>query len=123
MPAFLAVGLGASLVFLPTITIAMSGAGPSESGLASGLTNVTLQLGTAFGTAITASLSSIETSRRLAAGAAPVASLASGYHFAFFVAAMVPILAALVSIVALRGFGPTAGRVSDREPAAILLSE
>jgi len=33
MPAFLLVGVGASLVALPSVTIAMSGAGPNESGL------------------------------------------------------------------------------------------
>ncbi|HVB06770.1 MAG TPA: MFS transporter [Acidimicrobiales bacterium] len=108
MPAFLLVGLGASLVFLPTVTIAMAGAGSNESGLASGLTNVTLQIGIAFGTAVAASISSIETNRRLAAGAPLRLALTAGYHLAFVVTTAAPLLAAGLCLVALRGFGPPA---------------
>jgi len=52
LPSMVLIGLGASLVFMPSVTIAMSDAKPEESGLASGLTNVTLQIGSAFGVAV-----------------------------------------------------------------------
>jgi EmrB/QacA subfamily drug resistance transporter len=124
MPAFILVGLGASLIFLPTVTIAMSGAGPNESGLASGLTNVTLQLGIAFGTAVAASLSSSQTAHRLAAGAATKAALLSGYHLAFVVIAAGPLLAAAIALLALRGFGPVRAEApASSQPAPVLALE
>jgi EmrB/QacA subfamily drug resistance transporter len=113
MPGFLLIGLGASLVFLPSVTIAMSGAGPNESGFASGLTNVVLQIGSAFGTALAASLSASEAARRLAAHASLAASLTSGYRLAYLVTAIAPLSGATIAFVALRRIGPAQMRPSS----------
>src|SRR5262245_60152234 len=48
-PAMLLLGVGAGLVFPSATTLAMSGATESDSGLASGLFNTTLQVGGALG--------------------------------------------------------------------------
>ena len=102
MPSLLLIGLGASLVFLPSVTIAMAGAGPGESGLASGLTNVTLQIGSALGTALAASLAAIETARALIRHASAAQALTAGYHYGFLVGAAGPVIAIVLAAIFLR---------------------
>lgn len=102
MPSLLIVGVGASLVFLPSITIAMAGAGPGESGLASGLTNVTLQIGSALGTALAASLAAVATASALTHHQSTAVALTIGYHRGFLVGVAGPIMGALVASLFLR---------------------
>src|SRR6266540_5868086 len=75
------------LAFLPGVSLAMADAGPSDSGVASGLANVTLQLGAALGLAVLASVSSTRSSNLLANGVSTPAALTSGYHLAFLIGA------------------------------------
>ena len=49
-------GIGAGLAFPSLMTLAMSGATPEDSGLASGLVNTTQQVGGALGLAVLATL-------------------------------------------------------------------
>ena len=102
MPSLLLIGIGCSLFFLPSVTIAMAGAGPGESGLASGLTNVTLQIGSALGTALAATLASIETSHALAHHQLRAQSLTSGYHYGFLVGACGPLIGIALAAMYLR---------------------
>lgn len=102
MPSLLIVGLGASLVFLPSVTIAMAGAGPGESGLASGLTNVTLQIGSALGTALAASLAAVGTASALAHHQPMALALTVGYHRGFLVGVTGPIMGVLLASLFLR---------------------
>jgi EmrB/QacA subfamily drug resistance transporter len=87
LPPMLVFGLGAGLAFAPGVTLAMADTGPSDSGVASGLANVTLQLGAALGLAVLASISSTRTDHLLAHGTATPAALTSGYHVAFLIGA------------------------------------
>ena len=57
LPTMLLLGTGAGLSFPALMTLAMSGATPSDAGLASGLVNTTLQVGGALGLAVLATLS------------------------------------------------------------------
>jgi MFS family permease len=102
LPTMLVVGIGASLVFLPSVTIAMTGAGPGESGLASGLTNVTLQMGAAFGTALAASLAALGTARALARHESAARALTTGYHLGFLVGICGPLFGVTIAAVFLR---------------------
>ena len=54
-------GIGAGLGFPALMTLAMSGATPSDSGLASGLVNTTVQVGGAIGLAVLATLATERT--------------------------------------------------------------
>src|SRR5205085_8501121 len=61
LPAMLVFGLAAGLSFTPGVALSMAEAGPRDSGVASGLANVTLQLGAALGLAVLASVSTSRT--------------------------------------------------------------
>jgi fucose permease len=105
LPVFLLVGAGAGLAFMPTITLAMSGASSGDSGLVSGLANVFSQIGAAFGVAVLASLASTRTTSLLAHGQATSQALTSGYDLGFAVAAGCVAIAIVVAASVLRG-GP-----------------
>ena len=84
-PPMMLIGLGAGVGFPALMMLAMSGATPSDSGLASGLVNATVQVGGAIGLAVLATLA--ERAHRLAAGdgAASDVALNSGYHLAYLI--------------------------------------
>jgi EmrB/QacA subfamily drug resistance transporter len=87
LPSMLLLGLGAGVCFPALMNVAMSGAQPQDAGLASGLVNTTAQVGGALGLAVLATLSTARSSRLIAQGHATAASLTSGYHLAFWIAA------------------------------------
>ena len=61
-------GIGAGLCFPALMTLAMSGATPSDAGLASGLVNTTAQVGGALGLAVLATLSASRSDGLIADG-------------------------------------------------------
>ncbi len=75
-------GLGAGLSFPSLMNIAMSGVGPEQSGLASGLVNTSLQVGGALGLAVLATLSSTRTKDLIASGVSSGVALTRGFHLA-----------------------------------------
>jgi len=85
LPTMLLFGIGAGLSFPALMTLAMSGASPSEAGLASGLVNTTQQVGGALGLAVLATLSTTRTDELLAAGDSSASALTDGYRLAFVV--------------------------------------
>lgn len=101
-PAMLLVGVGAGLSFPALMTLAMSGATPEDSGLASGLVNTTQQVGGALGLAVLATLSSTRTEDLLAQGDAAAAALTDGYRLAFLIATGVLLAALALAAAALR---------------------
>ena len=68
LPAMVLLGVGAGIAFPALVTLAMSGATASDSGLASGLVNTTQQVGGALGLAVLATLSTSRTNHLLADG-------------------------------------------------------
>jgi EmrB/QacA subfamily drug resistance transporter len=103
LPAMVLLGVGAGLSFPSLMTLAMSGATPSESGLASGLVNTSLQIGASLGLAILATLSSTRTSHLLASGSSRASALTGGYHLAWVVSAGIAAAALIVGVVVLKG--------------------
>ena len=113
-PAMVALGVGAGLAFPSLMTLAMSGATPSDSGLASGLVNTSVQVGGAIGLAVLATLATERTESALADGESVASALNSGYHVAYLVAAGLVVVAIAVALSTLRS--PAA----EAEPEPVL---
>jgi EmrB/QacA subfamily drug resistance transporter len=103
LPSMVLLGVGAGLVFPALTTLAMSGATPSDAGLASGLLNTTLQVGGAVGLSVLATLATSRTDSLLADGEGTVSALTGGYHLAFGVAAGILVAAIVVAATVLQG--------------------
>jgi hypothetical protein len=96
------------------MTLAMSGATPSDSGLASGLVNTSVQVGGAIGLAVLATLATERTDAELANGESAASALNSGYHLAYLVGAGL----VLVALTALRSQVPEAATEPSIEAPA-----
>ena len=111
----LLLGGGAGLAFPALMTLAMSGATPRDSGLASGFVNTTVQVGGAVGLAVLATLATERTDGLIADGESTASALNSGYHLAFLIGAALTLLAILVAVVVLRS-QPPAEAAEEAEP-------
>jgi MFS family permease len=103
LPGTLAIGLGAGVAFNPILLAAMSGVGPAEFGLASGIVNTSFMMGGAVGLAIMASIAASRTDALEAGGDAADVALNGGYHAAFLVGAAFVIAAIGIALALLRG--------------------
>jgi len=115
LPALLLMGTGAGLIFMPSVLLAMSGVDGTDSGLASGVANVAIQMGAAVGVAVLASVSAADTSGLLSRGVVLDGALTSGYHLGFTVAAGCVAMAALAGAVVLRGARPAVVPETEEE--------
>jgi predicted MFS family arabinose efflux permease len=102
LPSMVLLGIGAGACFPALMGVAMSGATPSDAGLASGLVNTTAQVGGALGLAVLATLSASHSDRLLAHGGSTAAALTSGYHLAFWIASALVVAGIGVAITVLR---------------------
>ena len=107
-PVMILLGLGAGLSFPALMMLAMSGAEPSDAGLASGLINTTAQVGGAIGLAVLATLASSRTDGLLADGESTAAALTSGYHLALLIGAACVAVAVVIGLLVLRDPSPQA---------------
>jgi MFS family permease len=114
LPALLLLGVGAGLSFPALMTLAMSGATPRDSGLASGLVNTTVQVGGALGLAVLATFSTTRTAHLLAAGNGRAEALTGGYHLAWVISAAVALASLTIATLLLR-----AVRLGAGSPAAV----
>ena len=112
LPAMLLLGVGAGLSFPSLMTLAMSGATQSDSGLASGLVNTTLQVGGAVGLAVLATLAAERTEGLLADGESAASALTGGYQLAFIVGAGLVVAAVAVAVTVLRPEAEAAAEVA-----------
>jgi MFS family permease len=122
MPATILIGIGAGLGFPSLMMLAMSGATPEDSGLASGLINTSVQVGGAIGLAVLATLATERTSTLRADGGSINAALNGGYHLAYLIGAALVGVAIVVAATVLRTDSPAAAqhrgeRARHAEPA------
>src|SRR4051794_20725901 len=108
-PAMVLIGLGNGLGFPALMTLSMAGATPSDSGLASGLVNTSVQVGGAIGLATLATLASERTASLRAEGQTLNLALNSGFHLAYLIGAVLVGVAFAIAVGVIR---------SDAEPHA-----
>jgi EmrB/QacA subfamily drug resistance transporter len=114
LPPMLLIGIGIGTSFPSLMTLAMSGATPSDAGLASGVVNTSAQVGGAIGLAVLATLATGRTDALLADGASNAAALNSGYHLAYLVGAGLVAIALAIAVFVLR---PVEMPAPDEQPA------
>ena len=85
--ACFAMGLGIGSAFMPLLTIAMADVPAADSGLGSGITNVSQQISGALGLAVLSTIAANRTKGLLSAHEGLTSSLIGGYHLAFIVGA------------------------------------
>jgi EmrB/QacA subfamily drug resistance transporter len=114
LPTMILLGIGAGLLFPALMTLAMSGATPSDAGLASGLVNTTAQVGGALGLAVLATLSTSRSDSLVEGGESAASALTSGYQLAFWIGAVLVGAAIVVAAAVLK---PAPKPQRDRKPA------
>ncbi len=102
LPSMLLLGTGAGVCFPALMGVAMSGATPSDAGLASGLVNTTAQVGGALGLAVLATLSTSHTNKLLTQGQSQATALTGGYQLAFWIATGLVLVGIGVAVAVLR---------------------
>jgi EmrB/QacA subfamily drug resistance transporter len=115
LPSMVLLGIGAGLSFPSMMTLAMSGATRSDSGLASGLVNTSLQVGGALGLATLATLATTRTDNLLANGESTASALTDGYQLAFLVGAGLVVAAIGFALTVLRSEAVEAQEVAEAE--------
>jgi MFS family permease len=116
--AFLLVGLGAGMCFMPLLVIAMARVPSGDAGLASGITNASLQVSGAIGVAVLGSLSANRTASLEAAGEGVRQAMLGGYHLAFWVALGCAAAALVAAAVWVRAPRPALATALAAEPAS-----
>jgi EmrB/QacA subfamily drug resistance transporter len=102
LPAMLPLGIGAGLAIPALMTLAMSGIPPEDAGLASGLVNTTVQVGSALGLAVLATLATLRTHRLVLAGRPVEVALTGGFRLAFGIGVLLVATGILVAVTMLR---------------------
>jgi EmrB/QacA subfamily drug resistance transporter len=99
---FVLVGAGTALTFIPISIAALGSVTPDRAGLASGLYNTSMQLGTAIAIAIAASVAASRTRALAHLGGVTPAALAGGLQLAMSVLGALSLLALPVILVLMR---------------------
>jgi EmrB/QacA subfamily drug resistance transporter len=95
------IGLGIGTAFMPLLTIAMADVPPADSGLGSGITNVSQQISGALGLAVLSTIAANHTKGLVSTHHGLTDSLISGYHVAFLSGAAVIVAGIALAFVLL----------------------
>jgi EmrB/QacA subfamily drug resistance transporter len=115
LPTMILIGTGCGICFPALMTLSMSGATPSDAGLASGLVNTTVQVGGALGLAVLATVATTKTH-----GLSSAVALTAGYHLAFLIAGLLVLAALAVAFTVLAPERAASASRSNAEPAVDL---
>ncbi len=118
LPAMILIGLGAGLGFPSLMTLAMSGVQPSDSGVASGLVNTSVQVGGAIGLAVLATFATERTEGLLADGEPAAEALNAGFHLAYVIGAGLVLVGIVIAVTVLRAGLPETAAEPVTEAAA-----
>jgi EmrB/QacA subfamily drug resistance transporter len=119
LPGMLLLGIGGGITFNPILLAAMSGVGPAQAGLASGVVNTSFMFGGALGLAVLATAAASRTDSLENAGRGALSALNGGYHLAFLIGAAFAVLAAAIAAVLIRAEAPA----MHAQPEAVTAAE
>jgi predicted MFS family arabinose efflux permease len=121
LPAMLVLGTASGVYNVPNVTLAMAESADEDSGVVSGVINVSQQLGAAMGIAVVASVSAARTSSQMARGVAAGAALTDGFRLGFIVAASSLAVATVVALLVRSAAGDA--QDSEEKHIAIQVTE
>jgi EmrB/QacA subfamily drug resistance transporter len=105
-PAFLLGGLGLSLCFVPMTIAGLSGVGPGDAGVASGLVNTSRQIGGAVGLAAVSTIATTFTNNYVdshpGSTSSNAAALTNGFESSFYVLTALAVIGALIAATQIR---------------------
>jgi EmrB/QacA subfamily drug resistance transporter len=99
---YLLFGIGGGLSFMPLMTIMMAEVPAADAGIASGVANVTMQVGAAFGLAALGTISADHAKALAAQGHSVLSALTGGYQLGFAIAAACVATGLLIVVLVLR---------------------
>jgi EmrB/QacA subfamily drug resistance transporter len=118
LPGFLLIAVGLGFSFVPISIAALAGVQPAEAGLASGLINMSQQIGGALGIAALSAISTATTNDSIASGTARATALTDGFQAAFIGATGIALAGVLVALFVVRRSDlATAPDVVEETPA------
>jgi hypothetical protein len=120
LPAMCVLGLSGGMFTVPNVTLAMAQTPADDSGLVSGVINVSQQIGAAMGVAVLASVSSIHTHALESSGVGHLTAVVDGFHFGFMVA-VASLVVAIVAGLLVRSVPATV--TSAETEAALQITE
>jgi MFS family permease len=112
--ALILMGIGMGSAFMPLLVVAMAGVPREESGLGSGIVNVSVQLSAALGLAVLTTLSTNHTKSLLATGHSAAGALVGGYQLAFYIGAGCVAVGLIVALAVLATRRPAAGDLDEQ---------
>ena len=101
LPTMLLAG-GFGLAISALTALGMSGAGPADAGVVSGLFNTGQQIGGALGVAVLSTFAAARTRSLLAGGHGPASALTGGFHVAFGIGTGLLVAAFALTVTMLR---------------------
>jgi EmrB/QacA subfamily drug resistance transporter len=104
--ACFAIGLGIGTAFMPLLTLAMADVPPEDAGLGSGITNVSQQIGGAFGVAVLSTVAANHTRELLSTNHGLTDSFVGGYQLAFITGAVAIGAGIVLALLLLRPGNP-----------------
>jgi predicted MFS family arabinose efflux permease len=87
-PSMAVMGVASGLFNVPNVTLAMAESASEDSGIVSGVINVSQQLGAAMGVAVMASVSAARTRTLIAHGRGAASAVVAGFHTGFLIGAI-----------------------------------
>jgi MFS family permease len=102
LPGLLAFGLGLGIAQVTASNAATAPVGPQERGLATGLFNTSMEIGTAIGLAILVSISTARSAALAASGLAATDALVEGFRWAFGAGTALALVGALAAWIIIR---------------------
>ncbi|HSS93187.1 MAG TPA: MFS transporter [Candidatus Dormibacteraeota bacterium] len=118
---YLVFGIGAGMSFMPLTTIMMAEVPAADAGVASGVGNVSMQIGGAVGLAALGTISADHTRLLVTQGQSIAGALTAGYQLGFGIAAACVAAGLLIVLVVLRS--PRAARAERARELPVQVAE